>query len=72
MVEESLELEIDVTGRYAIGENIMCGLEVEGLFDFCVGSHEKVENDEYGKEEQQQLPWLKPDHGEQYQNTSKW
>jgi hypothetical protein len=43
--------------RDAIGDNVVCGLDIEGLFDFSVRSDEEMEDDECGNERVEEDIW---------------
>lgn len=45
------ETSVDVGGGSIVNEDVVCGLDVKGLFDFGVGGDEEVEEDE-GRDEE--------------------
>lgn len=51
MVVGGLEAGIDIVGRRAVDEDVVDGLDGEGLLDFGVWGDEEVEEDERGEDE---------------------
>jgi hypothetical protein len=56
MIILRLERLPDIFGRYTVCQDVMCGLDIEGLFDFGVRSAVKMEQHQSGSDKEREAP----------------